>query len=91
MYGTKSSVTLVKGSSSTISSSDWVLVRWRTSSKIIILRWPPDRPAVNAPPIVPPILMFGLYDAFLPPLPPSSVSSEYSFQKGRCEGSNAGI
>merc|ERR1719359_1441199 len=76
MYGTKSSVTPANGSS---------------SSNSIILRWPPDKPAVNSPAMVPPIFTPGLYDSFF--LPPDSLSSlsEYSFQYGSCVGSNLGI
>eukprot|EP00964_Phaeocystis_antarctica_P055546 scaffold32676_cov61-Phaeocystis_antarctica.AAC.2 len=93
MYGTKSSVTPAKASSSTMRSSDWVLVRCRTSSKSIILRWPPDRPAVNTPAMVPPILTPGLYDSFFFPSAACSLStlSEYRFQYGSCSGSNLGM
>ena len=64
-------------------------VRWRTSSKSIILRWPPERPAVNSPAIVPPILMAGLYEAFF--APPSTVFFAYRSQYGRRDGSKLGI
>mmetsp|Transcript_33940 Transcript_33940/g.80683 ORF Transcript_33940/g.80683 Transcript_33940/m.80683 type:complete len:291 (+) Transcript_33940:580-1452(+) len=80
MYGTKSSVTPAKGSSSTMSRSDCELVRCRTSSKAIILRWPPDRPDTNSPAMVPPIFTSGLYDAFFAPPAPLSSFCEYRFQ-----------
>eukprot|EP00964_Phaeocystis_antarctica_P057536 scaffold34048_cov71-Phaeocystis_antarctica.AAC.2 len=80
MKGTKSSVTPAKGSSSTMSRSDCELVRCRTSSKAIILRWPPDRPDTNSPAMVPPIFTSGLYDAFFAPPAPLSSFCEYRFQ-----------
>ena len=77
MYGTKSSVTPANGSSSTMSRPSLPSVRWRTSSKSSSLRWPPEKPAVNSPAIVPPTRMSGW--------------SLYSSQNGSLAGSKFGI
>mmetsp|Transcript_17113 Transcript_17113/g.57800 ORF Transcript_17113/g.57800 Transcript_17113/m.57800 type:complete len:210 (-) Transcript_17113:122-751(-) len=78
IHGTKSSVTPAKGSSKTMSMPLWPATRWQMSSKSSILRWPPERPAVNSPAMVPPILMV-------------LACFSYKFQYGNFDGSNDGI